>query len=65
MREPLELPQPHRGHVQQDVVFAVAARSFFARVLDGLVAALDVQTAATFPPELLRVMVVGRPVAQG
>ena len=31
-----------------DVVFAVAARSFFTRVLDGLGAQLDVQTAGRF-----------------
>lgn len=48
-----------------DVVFAAAARSFFTRVLDGLGAQLDVQTAATFAPEILESMVVGRPVADG
>ncbi len=46
-----------------DVVFAVATRAFFTRVLDGLGATLDAQTAGTFPPELLEAMVVGRPVA--
>lgn len=46
-----------------DVVFAVAARSFFTRVLDGLGAQLDPQIADTFPPEARRAMVVGRPVA--
>jgi uncharacterized peroxidase-related enzyme len=46
-----------------DVVFAAAARAFFTRVLDGLGAQLDVETAATFSPELLEAMVVGRPVA--
>jgi uncharacterized peroxidase-related enzyme len=46
-----------------DVVFAVAARSFFTRVLDGLGAQLDPQTAQAFPPDLLSSMVVGRPVA--
>jgi uncharacterized peroxidase-related enzyme len=46
-----------------DVVFAVAARSFFARVLDGLGAQLDVQIAATFDPDALDSIVVGRPVA--
>jgi uncharacterized peroxidase-related enzyme len=46
-----------------DVVFAVAARSFFTRVLDGLGATLDVQTAEALPPELLPSMVVGRPVS--
>jgi uncharacterized peroxidase-related enzyme len=45
-----------------DVVYAVAARSFFTRVLDGLGAQLDPQTAATLPAGLLPAMVVGRPV---
>lgn len=48
-----------------DVVFAAAARSFFTRVLDGLGARLDVQTAGTFDPDVLAAMVVGRPVAEG
>jgi uncharacterized peroxidase-related enzyme len=43
-----------------DVVFAAAARSFFARVLDGLGAQLDVQTAQAFDPQLYASMVVGR-----
>lgn len=47
-----------------DVVFAAAARSFFTRVLDGLGARLDVQTAETFAPDILASMVVGRPVAE-
>lgn len=47
-----------------DIVFAAAARSFFTRVLDGLGAQLDVQTADTFDPDLLASMVVGRPVAE-
>lgn len=47
-----------------DVVFAAAARSFFTRVLDGLGARLDVQTAETFSPNILQAMVVGRPVAE-
>ena len=46
-----------------DVVFAVAARSFFTRVLDGLGAQLDVQTANEFDPALFASMVVGRPAA--
>lgn len=46
-----------------DVVFAAAARSFFTRVLDGLGAQLDVQTAEAFPPELRAAMIVGRPAA--
>jgi uncharacterized peroxidase-related enzyme len=45
-----------------DVVFAVASRSFFTHVLDGLGAQLDAATAASFPAELLDGMVVGRPV---
>jgi uncharacterized peroxidase-related enzyme len=45
-----------------DVVYAAAARSFFTRVLDGLGAELDPQTAGTMPPELLGDMVVGRGV---
>jgi len=47
-----------------DIVFAAAARSFFTRVLDGLGAQLDVQTADTFDPDVLASMVVGRPVAE-
>jgi uncharacterized peroxidase-related enzyme len=46
-----------------DVVFAAAARCFFTRVLDGLGAQLDAQTAATFAPEILESMVVGRSAA--
>jgi alkylhydroperoxidase family enzyme len=46
-----------------NVVYAAAARSFFTRVLDGLGAQLDVETAETFAPALLQSMVVGRPVA--
>jgi uncharacterized peroxidase-related enzyme len=46
-----------------DVVFAASARCFFTAVLDGLGAQLDVQTAETFPAELLDSMIVGRPVA--
>lgn len=48
-----------------DVVFAAAARSFFTRVLDGLGAELDIQTAQAFAPDILASMVVGRPVAEG
>jgi uncharacterized peroxidase-related enzyme len=47
-----------------DVVFAASARSFFTRVLDGLGAQLDAQTADTFSPDLLGSMVVGRPPAE-
>ena len=46
-----------------DVVFAAAARSFFTRVLDGLGAQLDAQTADAFDPGLFASMVVGRPAA--
>ncbi|WP_374970415.1 peroxidase-related enzyme [Terrabacter sp. BE26] len=46
-----------------DVVYAAAARSFFTRVLDGLGAQLDAQTAAEFSPALLASMLVGRPAA--
>lgn len=45
-----------------DVVMAAAARAFFTRVLDGLGAQLDPQTAAGFAPEILAPLVVGRPV---
>ena len=45
-----------------DVVFAVAARAFFTKVLDGLGARLDRATAATFDPRVLQAMVVGQPV---
>jgi uncharacterized peroxidase-related enzyme len=45
------------------VVFAAAARCFFTRVLDGLGAQLDVQTAEEFAPEVLDAMVVGRSAA--
>jgi len=48
-----------------DVVFAASARSFFTRVLDGLGAQLDAQTAETFSPDLLASMIVGRPPAEG
>jgi uncharacterized peroxidase-related enzyme len=47
-----------------DVVYAAAARSFFTRVLDGLGAELDVQTAGTMPGDVLDAMLVGRPVAR-
>ena len=46
-----------------DVVYAAAARSFFTRVLDGLGAQLDRETAQAFEPPLLASMLVGRPVA--
>ena len=43
-----------------DVVYAAAARSFFTKVLDGLGAQLDPQTAEAFEPTLRDAMVVGR-----
>jgi uncharacterized peroxidase-related enzyme len=46
-----------------DVVYAAAARAFFTRVLDGLGAQLDAQTANTFDEQLLGSMIVGRPVS--
>ena len=48
-----------------DVVYAASARAFFTRVLDGLGAQLDPQTAAALPSDLLDSIVVGRPVATG
>jgi uncharacterized peroxidase-related enzyme len=45
-----------------DVVFAVAARSFFTRVLDGLGAQLDAATAGSLAPDILESVLVGRPV---
>jgi len=47
-----------------DVVFAAAARSFFTRVLDGLGAQLDIQTADTFAPDVRQTMIVGRSIAE-
>ncbi len=47
-----------------DVVYAASARSFFTRVLDGLGAQLDAQTAAALPADLVESMIVGRPVAE-
>jgi uncharacterized peroxidase-related enzyme len=46
-----------------DVVYAVASRAFFTRVLDGLGAQLDSQTAKVFDEQLLASMIVGRPVS--
>jgi uncharacterized peroxidase-related enzyme len=46
-----------------DVVFAAAARSFFTKVLDGLGAQLDFETAGAFSPDVLAGLVVGRPAA--
>jgi uncharacterized peroxidase-related enzyme len=47
-----------------DVVYAAAARCFFTRVLDGLGAQLDAETAQEFDPELYASMVVGRQAAE-
>ena len=47
-----------------DIVFAAAARSFFTRVLDGLGAQLDSETAEAFPPDLRPSMIVGRKAAE-
>jgi uncharacterized peroxidase-related enzyme len=47
-----------------DVVYAAAARSFFTRVLDGLGAQLDVQTADALPPDVRESVIVGRPVGE-
>jgi uncharacterized peroxidase-related enzyme len=47
-----------------DVVFAAAARSFFTRVLDGLGAQLDVETAQAFSPDIRQAMIVGRSIAE-
>jgi uncharacterized peroxidase-related enzyme len=46
-----------------DIVFAAAARAFFTRVLDGLGAQLDSETAASFSSDIMESMVVGRPAA--
>lgn len=46
-----------------DVVYAAAARSFFTRVLDGLGAQLDAQTAQSLPEPIRDAMIVGRPAA--
>ncbi len=46
-----------------DVVFAAAARSFFAKVLDALGVQTDAQLGASFDPPLREQLTVGRPVA--
>jgi uncharacterized peroxidase-related enzyme len=46
-----------------DVVFAVAARCFFAKVLDALGAEPDHQLGAAFDPVLRERLTVGRPIA--
>jgi uncharacterized peroxidase-related enzyme len=47
-----------------DVVFAVAARCFFATVLDGMGATVDPQIASSFDPATFERMTVGRPVEE-
>ena len=46
-----------------DVVFAVATRSFFTRVLEGMGVNADHELTRSFEPSLVEQMVVGRPVA--
>jgi uncharacterized peroxidase-related enzyme len=46
-----------------DVVFAVAARCFFATVLDGLGVNADHQLGAAFDPPVAGRLAVGRPIA--
>jgi uncharacterized peroxidase-related enzyme len=46
-----------------DVVFAAAARSFFAKVLDGVGAQPDHQLGEAFDPVVTSQMIVGRPIA--
>lgn len=58
----------HRAGLSDDdisnVVYAVAARAFFTKVLDALGARLDPETAGTFDPAVLAGMLVGRPVGE-
>lgn len=44
-----------------DLVFAVSARAFFTKVLDGLGARLDPELVARFTPEAMEPLVVGNP----
>jgi uncharacterized peroxidase-related enzyme len=46
-----------------DIVFAAAARSFFAKVLDGVGVNADHQLGATFDPVVTEQLTVGRPIA--
>jgi len=46
-----------------DVVFAVAARCFFATVLDGVGVNADHQLGAAFDPHVADQLSVGRPIA--
>jgi uncharacterized peroxidase-related enzyme len=45
-----------------DIVFAVAARSFFAKVLDGVGVHADHQLGKSFGPEVADQLTVGRPI---
>ena len=46
-----------------DIVFAVAARCFFATVLDGVGVRTDHQLAAGFDADVADQFIVGRPIA--
>jgi uncharacterized peroxidase-related enzyme len=46
-----------------DIVFAAAARSFFAKVLDGVGVNADHQLGAAFDPQVAQQLTVGRPIA--
>ena len=46
-----------------DVVFAVAARAFFTKVLDALGVPADAQLGAMFDPDVRGQVTVGRPIA--
>jgi uncharacterized peroxidase-related enzyme len=46
-----------------DVVFAAAARCFFAKVLDGVGVRADHQLGAAFAPDIVDRLTVGRPIA--
>ncbi|HEX2784373.1 MAG TPA: carboxymuconolactone decarboxylase family protein [Ilumatobacteraceae bacterium] len=46
-----------------DIVFAAAARSFFAKVLDGVGVSADHQLGETFDPDVTERLTVGRPIA--
>lgn len=46
-----------------DIVFAAAARCFFAKALDGLGVTADHQLGAAFDPHVVEQLTVGRPIA--
>ena len=46
-----------------DIVFAAAARSFFAKVLDGVGVNADQELGAAFDPHVVEQLTVGRPIA--